>query len=85
MSTRQRTGVILLLLGVGIPVILYPFAEGPGTTWTGALRRWFIPLWETKAEECVAPRQDLPASFKQAFVEVIVDDYFNKAGRCFLR
>ena len=80
MSTRQRTGVILLLVGVGIPLVLYPFADFAAITFWGSVRRMYIRLWETKAEECVAPRQDLPASFKQAFVEVIVDDYF-KAGK----
>jgi uncharacterized protein YjeT (DUF2065 family) len=58
MSTRQRTGVILLLVGVGIPLMLFPFGDQLYTI-RASVSRMNIRLWETKPEQCVAPQDVL--------------------------
>ena len=54
MKVDRRTGVILLLLGVGIPLVLFPFAQGyhPVMGFWGSLRNMEIYLWQTKAPGC---------------------------------
>ena len=60
MKAGRRTGVILLLLGVGIPLVLFPFAQGyhPLMGFWGSLHQMRIPLWQTT--NCVVTLEEVP-------------------------
>jgi len=59
---RKRSGVILALVGVGLPLVLFPFADyyHADRGFLGSVSIMSIPLWETKPEKpCPhSPAQD---------------------------
>jgi len=89
MRADRRTGVILMLVGVGVPLALLPFAWlDPERGFLGSLPSMSIVLWQTKPEIPCPPPKKSPLFPSELFSDsppcyLIPAEYFEIPYRYF--